>query len=245
MSDSEFFKNSAGYYVAGNLSSGLTVGCTGRSINRIDYGMERSDIRKSEKKLLNGITGLYEKDILFLEQVHGSEIIPVDEKPQESSLFHGTADAMVTSISGICLVIRTADCVPVLLVDEKRKVIGAAHSGWKGTQLNISGALVSTMKERHGCEPSSMKAYILPSIGPDSYEVNQDVAQFFPAQTIRRGTSLYVNLWACIESSLKAEGIPAENIFNTEICNRKNTGEFFSHRFGDNGRNLNFIFYKE
>ncbi len=88
-----------------------------------------------------------------------------------------------------------------------------------------------------------MRAYILPSIGPESYEVNQDVARFFPRQTIKRGDSLYVDLWSGIESSLEAAGIPSENIFNSEICKRKNTEEFFSHRFGDTGRNLNFVYY--
>jgi YfiH family protein len=239
-----FTRNESGYYVMKGSPGGFLAGCTGRRINSIDYSEARESVRLHEKLMLQDITGLEPKDILFLDQVHGRDVLAIEERAAISTHSAGTGDAMVTPLADLCLVIRTADCVPVLAMDYERKIIGAAHSGWKGTMMGISGAMISLMRRRYGCRVENMRAFILPSIGPESYEVNRDVADFFPEETILRGEKLYVDLWAGIMKSLSAAGMPEENIFNTGICNRRNTEEFFSHRFGDSGRNLNFILFR-
>jgi YfiH family protein len=236
-----FTKNGPGYYLINGAPGEFIAGCTGRGINTIDYSEPRESVRLREKLMMRDITGLEPKDILFLDQVHGDEVLLIEDRPAVSTHSAGTGDAMVTPLSDLCLVIRTADCVPVLAMDCEKKIAGAAHSGWKGTMLGVSGAMISLMRERYGCRPENIKAFILPSIGPESYEVNRDVAGFFPEETSVRNGKLYVDLWAGIRKSLWAAGMPEENIFNTGICNRQNTDEFFSHRFGDAGRNLNFI----
>jgi YfiH family protein len=190
-----FTKNGSGYYAINGAPGQFMAGCTGRGINTIDYSEPREDVRVREKLMLQGITGLEPKDILFLDQVHGRDVLVIEDRPAVSTHSSGTADAMVTPLSDLCLVIRTADCVPVLVMDYEKKIIGAAHSGWKGTMLGISGAMISLMRERYGCYPGNMFAFILPSIGPESYEVNRDVADFFPEETILRGEKLYVDLW--------------------------------------------------
>jgi len=100
------------------------------------------------------------------------------------------------------------------------------------------------MVELYGSDPGRLYSFILPSIGPESYEVNSDVADYFPEHTLKIDGRLYVDLWASIEDSCRRWSLRPENIFNTGICNRKNTDEFFSHRFGDRGRNLNFAFVR-
>ncbi|MDR3238458.1 MAG: polyphenol oxidase family protein [Spirochaetia bacterium] len=242
MSAAFFTRNSKGFYEINSAPKKITAACVGRALNNIDYEKSRGEIRAAERELLCSAAGLAEKDILSLEQVHGCSVLTVDARPSAPADVYGTADALITQLPGVCLVIRTADCVPVLIADKKAKAVGAVHSGWKGTRLGISGAAAALIKERCGCAGDDLLAYILPSIGPESYEVKEDVAQHFPEQTIRRNGRLYVNLWAAVEASLRAQGIPDENIFNTGICNRINTDEFFSHRYGDKGRNLNFIF---
>jgi YfiH family protein len=142
----------------------------------------------------------------------------------------------------IALVIRTADCVPVFIYDAEKKVLGAVHSGWKGTMLNVSGKCIEQMKREFSCDPGGMQVFILPSIGPEMYEVNEDVAQHFPENTRFVNGKIYVDLWGSIENSCVRAGVAAEHIFNTGICSMTNYNEFFSHRYGDAGRNLNFAF---
>jgi YfiH family protein len=214
----------------------------GREINPINYQLPTDKIREEEKKILTAITGIAPKNIIMLNQIHSDKIIHIAEKPIEDLPFIGDADGLVTKLHGTLLVIRTADCVPVFLYDQKQKILGAVHSGWKGCSLNIAGKCVMEMVDKYASNSSDIKAFILPSIGPQSYEVNEDVAVHFPENRINRAGKLYVDLWGAVEDSLKRAGIKHENIYNTKICNRINHADFFSHRFGDLGRNLNFAF---
>ena len=237
-----FSKNKNSFFELTPLPVGIIAGCTGRAINSIDYNLANDQIRAQEKEILSSITQINTKEIFTLEQVHGDIIFTIEEIPKEPTTAYGAGDAIITNLSKVCLVIRTADCVPILIADRKSRCIGAVHSGWKGTHLGISGKTIAKMKELYGCAGEDLLAFILPSIGPKSYEVNDDVAQYFPNHTIRQNGKLFVDLWASVIDSLLTQNIPPENIFNAGICNRQNTADFFSHRFGDKGRNLNFIF---
>ncbi len=240
----QILKKEKGHFAVNSGLSGLSVGVVGREINSIDYKTSYNKIRLSEKKILTGITGITSKKIAMLDQVHGNIIIHVVNMPSSELAAVGEADGLITPIKGIELVIRSADCVPVFLYDPVNEVLAAAHSGWKGTKLNIAGKCVRDMHYIYGSDPGNIRAFLLPSIGPDSYEVNEDVASHFPESTITKDGKLYVDLWNSIENSLKKAGVKGDNISNPRICNRINHSEFFSHRFGDMGRNLNFAFMK-
>ncbi len=237
-------KKNKGYFSIDSGLTGFHGGVIGREINSIDYKSSYNKIRLSEKGILHGITGIDNKKIAMLDQVHGNRIIHVVNMPSSELAAVGEADGLITPIKGIMLVIRTADCVPVFLYDPVSEVLAAAHSGWKGTMLNIAEKCVRDMIYIYGSDPGNIRAFILPSIGPESYEVNEDVASYFPDDTIAANGKLCVDLWNSVESSLKKAGVAEENIFNSRICNRINHSEFFSHRFGDSGRNLNFAFMK-
>lgn len=223
----------------------LCVGTIGRSASTVDYAGEPEAVRASEKSLLQKITGIPRTHILALNQVHGDEILFVDSPPREESPVAGEADGFITTLPGICLVIRTADCVPVFAYDPENHVLGAAHSGWRGTRISIARKLVREMKRRAGSEYGRILLYILPSIGPDSYEVGSDVGDFFPGDTVLKNGSLHLDLWRAIGRSLAGEGIPGENIYCARRCTLREQSEFFSHRGGDRGRNLNFGFMKK
>ncbi len=225
-----------------NGISGVSVGIAGKSANRTNHGLEEARIRFHEKSLLSSFTGLPEKNILSLNQLHGEEIIVVDKAPPENRPVFADADGMVTGRRGLALVIRTADCVPVFAFDPARGVLGAAHSGWRGCRLNISGKLIELMKKRYGSLPSDIRAFVLPSIGPDSYTVGDDVAGHFPDYVVSRNGKLYLDLRGNVAASLKREGIPSERILVCTQCSFIDNREFFSHRRGDTGRNLNFAF---
>lgn len=233
-----------GYYQINGIPVNLSAGITGRGINVINYNASDLEIRCAEKAILNKITGVLTRRIVMLDQVHGDRIIHVAGDPTADTPSAAEADGLITAIKGVMLVIRTADCVPVFLFDSRSEVLGAVHSGWKGTMLNIAGKCVKDMACFYGSDPADITAFILPSIGPESYEVNEDVADYFPDETIIRNGRLYVDLWKSITGSLVREGVREHGIFNPGICNRINHEEFFSHRFGDRGRNLNFAFMK-
>lgn len=207
--------------------------------NHINYSLDSENIRLEEKKIISLNTGIEEKNIISLQQMHGDDIVDVTEYPDKNYSIYAEGDALVTPLKNLCLVIRTADCVPVFIYDKKKKITGAAHSGWKGTELNISSKLVSYMKFRYFCEPGDLTAWILPSIGPDSYEIKDDVAVHFDSRFLNKSNGIYLDLWKCITDSLTSSGINLNKIHLSNICTLKNKTEFFSHRGGDSGRNLN------
>jgi YfiH family protein len=239
-----FSKGEGGYYTLRGAEA-PAAGSVGKAANFIDYSAVPERVRRQEKSILRGITGISERRILMLNQLHGDTIVRVNAPPGEDRPAHAEADGMVTTLPGICLVIRTADCVPVIAFDAKRKVLGAVHSGWRGCRLEIARKLIRMMRDEYLSLPEDIRVYILPSIGPRSYAVNDDVAAHFPAHTSRINGRIYLDLWRSIASSVSAAGIPPESIFTSGICTLEEKREFFSHRGGDAGRNLNFAYIPE
>jgi polyphenol oxidase len=235
-----FKKSQQGAFRIRSSPQGVDIGVAGRETNRTDYGIELPVLRKREKELLNKITGISAEKQIFLDQVHGDRVIRLDNYPENDLVTYDQADGVVTGLSGICLVIRTADCVPVFAYDPVNRIIGASHSGWKGTMLNISSRMVELMCSEYGSERGNISIYILPSIGPSSYEVKNDVADHFKGFTDFVTQKIYLNLWKHIETSLVETGMRKENIFNSRVCTVIDNKDFFSHRKGDRGRNLNF-----
>ncbi len=232
-------KNNFSYFIHPPLS-GTSIGVIGRSGNAIDYTGKKEDIRSDEKSLLHSITAVPFQHMAFLDQVHEDTIITLNSYPVGDVRVIGNADGMITNLPELCLVIRTADCVPVFAYDARNKILGAAHSGWKGTRLRISSKLVTAMRDGYGSRYEDICVFILPSIGPEVYEVSGDVADFFPQDIIEKNGKCILDLWGNIERSLVETCIPRENIFNARRCNYTHNDEFFSHRKGDVERNINF-----
>lgn len=114
-------------------------------------------------------------------QVHGTSVAVVDRTDMTREDLDGY-DALVTNLRGIAIGVRTADCVPILLLDPDKSVIAAVHSGWKGTVQRIVQKAIYTMKSQFGTEGKDLKAIIGPSIGPDSFQVGEDVVKYFKEQ---------------------------------------------------------------
>lgn len=228
------------FYITG--PDHLTVGIAAKSANRINYFKDILSIRSDEKSLLSKITGIIEKNIIFLDQVHGDELAIIKNPPEDNMHYYASADGIITDIPYICFVIRTADCVPVIIYDHNKKVLGAIHSGWKGCHLNISVKAVRNMNQLYNSDYQDIRIFLLPSICPSSYEVNNDVASLFAKDIIVKNNKIYLDLWQNIESSLIDEGIPPANIWNSRMCTLRNSDEFFSHRNKDIGRNLIFAY---
>lgn len=131
---------------------------------------------------------------------------------------------------------RFADCVPILLHDPLKHVVGIAHAGWLGTVRDVAKATVETMRERYDSRPADVIACIGPSIGPDHYEVGQDVIaqveQTFGADASlmlpRHGSRTHFDLWKANQYLLERAGV--HQIELAGICTACHTDDWFSHR---------------
>jgi polyphenol oxidase len=109
------------------------------------------------------------RELRLAEQVHGNLVAAVTtDSPAKSA----QADALVTRDPAVLLGIHVADCCAVFLVDRKRNAIGLAHSGKKGTELNVVGAAVQKMTAEFGTDPADIVAQLSPCIRPPEYEVD-------------------------------------------------------------------------
>ena len=224
---------------------GVRLGALGRRANNIDYTNVAPVVRAAEKALIGAATGLDARHIVMLNQVHGDTIVALTAPPTHDLPHIAEADGLITRLPDIALVIRTADCVPVFAYDPETRVLGAAHSGWRGCRLRIASALIRQMVHEHGARAADIRAYVLPAIGPGSYAVNEDVAGFFPEHARRTPEGIYLDLWTSVAAALCDAGVAPDNVYHSALCTLKNNADFFSHRCGDRGRNLNYGYLLE
>jgi hypothetical protein len=195
-------------------------------------------VRENRKRALD-VLGLKQEQSLTSWLVHGNHVRVVTHDDLGHDDVH--ADAMVTRTRGLALTLRFADCVPVLFHDRVRGAIGIAHAGWMGIVRGVLPATVKTMRNAFGSQPKDIVACIGPSIGPDEFEVGEDVAAQIQA-AVREpvilsggsegqrsgGAKPRVNLWAAARSQLEDSGVNQIDV--AEICTARNTHEWFSHR---------------
>jgi polyphenol oxidase len=116
--------------------------------------------------------------LITLRQVHSDIIHPVNSEPDEPL----TGDGLITATPGLLLGIQTADCLPIMLVDAKRRAVGVFHAGWRGTVQRIVEKGVGEMQRWFGSRPGDLKAAIGPGIGGCCYEVGEEVRTKFESQ---------------------------------------------------------------
>ena len=111
-------------------------------------------------------------------QVHDCKVAIVDRPGLTREELEGY-DAFVTHLPGVAIGVRTADCIPVLLYDPENRVVAAVHAGWKGTVLRIPQKALAVMTQHFECRPERVRAVIGPGIGPDSFQVGEEVVERF------------------------------------------------------------------
>ncbi|MGD0782222.1 MAG: peptidoglycan editing factor PgeF [Candidatus Aminicenantales bacterium] len=163
---------------------------------------------------------------VLLRQIHSARVLVLDEPPADASA-PPRADAAATRRPGLALVVKTADCLPLLLVDPENRAVAAVHAGWRGTSLRIAAAAVEAMSRAFGTRPVSLLAALGPCIGGTCYEVGEDVAapfrrhpsfaDVFTAIVGRRGKYLF-DLRAANRAQLEIAGVPPENIHEAGGC---------------------------
>jgi purine-nucleoside/S-methyl-5'-thioadenosine phosphorylase / adenosine deaminase len=175
---------------------------------------------------VSGLKRLFPRSALravALHQVHSDTVHFVDGAARESR----RGDALVSRTPGLLLVIKTADCLPVLLVDEGRRVIAAVHCGWRGTVHRVLEKAVRGMRARYGCDPGRLLAAFGPCIGAGCYEVGEDVrgrflragfsGHLFRPVPDRPGQHLF-DLAAANRLQLLEGGVDERNIFAAGVC---------------------------
>lgn len=209
----------------------------------VSTGDARENVRANRRAAFRAL----ERDPLSLAdawQVHSAEVVVADE-PLGEAPPPPQADALVTHRPEVTLFMRFADCVPVLLFDPERRVVGLAHAGWKGTLSRVAAAAVKVMTERYGSRPSRIVAGIGPSIGPCHYAVGPEVVarvrEAFPGagdDLLRpMNGGCHLDLWATNARVLREAGV--EQIEVSGLCTGCRPDEFFSHR-AERGRTGRF-----
>lgn len=183
-------------------------------------------------------------DVVQAHQTHTAEVAVIERPGVTREELEGI-DAMVTDVPGVAIGVRTADCIPVLLYDPVHRAVAAVHAGWRGTVADISAAAIRVMAQRYGTLPSDLVAQIGPGIGPDSFQVGEEVvAAFekagFPMSLIHtcRGPRIegtmegghHLDLWAANRWLLERAGVPSSSIQVAGICTYASNDRFFSAR---------------
>ena len=185
--------------------------------------------------------------VVTVRQVHGVDVVVAD-RPAAPNAERPMGDAVVTAASGVLVGVVTADGVPVLLVEPRRRIAAAVHAGWRGAAAGVVEAAIARMRERFGVEPSALDAAIGPAVGPCCYAVGEDVRIAFRTRTgdvtgaawREDAGVLRVDLRRAVQLLLAAAGVrAATSVGPCTACD----GRFSSYRRdGANaGRQLSFV----
>ncbi|MGB6544513.1 MAG: peptidoglycan editing factor PgeF [Candidatus Acidiferrales bacterium] len=148
-----------------------------------NLGFTGSDVRAvvaARRSRFAAVLGAADWPMIAARQFH-SDVIQVIEKPRVPEE-PPRADALITQARGVLLSVQTADCVPILLADTRRRAVAAVHSGWRGTLARIVQKTLGQMLMSFGTHPADVIAVLGPAIGPCCYQVGPEVAQAFAGQ---------------------------------------------------------------
>ena len=190
--------------------------------------------------------GLHREDLVSPNQRHTVNVRRVGAADR-GRIWPGY-DTLITDEPGVPLLLRYADCTPVLIYDPAHHALALIHSGWRGTVLGAGRVAVEALAAEYGCRPAEMIAAIGPSIGPCCYEVGEDVIDAVhaafdrPAELLlnRNGSGplsgrAHFDLWAANRRWLAEAGV--RQIEAAEICTACRIDDFYSssRRAGTNG----------
>lgn len=206
-------------------------------------GDNPENVLENRKRAFRALNQNYDS-VFDVWQVHSDKVVCTNA-PRLKTEPHQKADAILTNQAGVTLFMRFADCVPILLCDPVKHVIGLVHAGWQGTLKRIAESTVLMMKEKYDSRPSDVVAAIGPSIGPDHYqiglEVSNQVELTFQGDSsnllMHKNGVIHMNLWEANWLLLNRCGV--QNIELASICTACNVKDWYSHR-GEHGKTGRF-----
>lgn len=219
----------AGGYSKGPFS-GLNMG--------LSTGDDAEIVNRNRNRMLSSLDLTR---VLFLNQVHGTDIAVIkSEKDASGAVWEGPgagpyktfeADAAVTNLKDLGLVIQVADCQAVILYDPQKEVIANVHSGWRGSVADIIGRCINTMVTQFGCTPASIRAGISPSLGPCCAQfINYEQEIPKALWQYKDKNRPYFDFWQISRDQLGTHGVLDENIETMGLCTRCHADMFYSFR---------------
>jgi hypothetical protein len=195
------------------------------------------------------------EQFLTLNQVHGEDIFVIkpfgDYYPVDRKLDY---DAIVTNRTNLAICIKTADCVPIFLVDRTKKVIAVVHAGWRSTALGITAKVIRLLIDKYNCFPHDILTVIGPAIGKCCFDLDAAAADdfrkhknheafLFPG---KQQNKYSIDLAEANRRQIMNCGISESNIDVSDLCTSCHQDLFFSHRGsgGITGRQVNFMMIK-
>lgn len=227
---------------------GVSEGYLGTMNLSFQRGDKEKHVRENYNRMGKAI-GFSPEKLVFSNQIHETTIhmVTLEDigKGYQKPVMQGN-DGLVTKEKGIPLVTFYADCVPLLFYDPVQRVIGMAHSGWRGTVARIGAKMVKVMKEQYNSQPEDICTVIAPSICQNCYEISEDVAEAFRREFSDSKSTLFyeeelylrddkngkyhLDLWKVNELLLLEAGILPEHLEITDLCTCCNPEVLFSHR---------------
>ncbi len=227
--------------------------------NSLNLGMNTQDQQatvEGNRSLLTRAFGLNQEALVTPRQVHGSDILVINELNEDFSHFLSVeGDAVITNQPNVMIGVCVADCVPIILCDIEKKVVAVVHAGWKGTAAGLVAKTVAGMKSEFGCKSTHIQAAIGPCIQKCCYEVDEPVRKAFLLGGIEWDTCAepkssgkwHLDLTAANRDLLLLAGLPADSIQISEQCVCCHSEQFFSYRRDkdESGRQMGFVMLKD
>lgn len=184
------------------------------------------------RRVLAAVCGSAEAPLALVDQVHGDEVLRASE-PSGPLATLGSADALVTTVVGLAVAVRTADCVPVLLAAPGG--VAAVHAGWRGVVAGVVPAAVRALCAASGAVPADVRAAVGPHIGVAAYEVGDEVVAALegaglPREVVSRPGPrgrLHADLGASVERQLRGAGLG--RVEHIGVCTHSDA-RMYSHR---------------
>ncbi|MCR1951465.1 MULTISPECIES: peptidoglycan editing factor PgeF [unclassified Clostridium] len=188
-------------------------------------------------------------DIVYLNQIHSDKIYTYDKN--YINIKDEEGDALITKEKNIAIGVFTADCVPIIIVNEKSNIVATIHSGWKGTFNSIALKTLLRMKDEFNIDINETKVFIGPHIRKCCYEISEELKEKFIEKTMIEEDKLFdgknLSMQECILKDLREFGINENNIYSLNLCTHceKNI-KLYSYRksVGTYGRLFSFAFIK-
>ncbi|HHH40614.1 MAG TPA: peptidoglycan editing factor PgeF [Chloroflexi bacterium] len=205
-------------------------------------GDDLEAVRINHQRALAAV-GWPREAVATAHQVHGNHVQVVGEG--DRGTVQRATDGLVTDRPGVLLMLRFADCAPLLLYDRERRAVGLVHVGWRGLVAGAAPAALARMATAFGTRPADLWAGVGPAIGPCCYEVGPDVIESVrrleldgpPVLREQPGGRVHLDLWSAIVGQLRAGGV--EEIEVAGLCTACHTEEWYSHR-AERGRTGRF-----
>ena len=180
----------------------------------------------------------YIDNLIYMDQTHSNNIQIINDTFTNKI---ENCDGIITNKPNIPLMVMVADCIPILLYDRAKKVIGAVHAGRNGTFKSISKKAVTIMKEKFDSNPEDIVVSLGASIKDCCYEVGEDLANvamksFGKKYVVKRDDNFYLDLQTLNLDQLKSVGVKEENIEISPVCTCCDKNYFSYRRDGVTGR---------